>query len=178
MSQGSPVLRAVYIVLVPMVLLIIFLNSGFLQQHIPTGTSKDTSYTVCEYNYYFFTYFNDFIDENEDNLEKMGYDQTKSDAEQYVDDEKTQTWRDYFLQGAEELLEETNYYYDLAVEADYDFSDDELSRYSEKLAENQKNMTDTGIAENSWYVAYYGVGMNVNIYQENLIYMIIVNINI
>ncbi|MCR4843283.1 MAG: hypothetical protein K5840_08490 [Eubacterium sp.] len=153
----------------PIVLLIILLNSGFIQRHIPAGTCNGSGYTTTRYNYYFFTYYNDFIEENEDRLDELGYDSTVSDGEQYVDDEETVTYRDYFLAGGEELLCSTQYYLDLAEAAGYEFSDEELTAYDDKLADNEELMTTYGLTESSFYVAYYGVGMTADIYKAELL---------
>ena len=51
-GANSPLLRAIYIILVPVVLLIILLNSGWLQRYVPAATVHgDEHYTVTRYNF-------------------------------------------------------------------------------------------------------------------------------
>ena len=170
-GTNSPLLRAIYIILVPIVLLIILLNSGWLQRYVPAATVHGNErYTVVRYNFYYFDYYNDFLNQHADELDKLGYDPQQSAKKQAYDG--AMSWKEFFQRKAEANLAETAYYCDLAEAAGYQFSDEELAPVQEKLAENEAQRTKYGINANNYYLSYYGAGMNEQRYTEELTRMV------
>lgn len=166
-GANSPLLRALYIILIPVVLLIILLNSGWLQRYIPAATVHgDEHYSVTRYNFYYFDYYNDFLDENADRLAEIIYDPQQSAKNQAFDG--AMSWKEFFQRKAEANMAETAYYCDLADAAGYQFSDEELAPVQEKLAANEAQRTKYGITTNNYYISYYGAGMNEQRYIEEL----------
>ncbi len=166
MKQNPYVLRALYIILVPMILLIILLNSGFLQRFIPAATVNGESCSVIRYNYYYYDYQTTFLHAHEAELEQLGYDTNKdADRQQY---DSAMTWKEFFQQGAEANLAEVAYYCNLAEQDGYVFSDKELSPVAKRLEENAATATKSGIKMDNYYVAYYGPGMNEERYAAEL----------
>ncbi|MCR5784320.1 MAG: hypothetical protein K6G40_01580 [Eubacterium sp.] len=166
MKNNSPYLRAMYIVLVPIVLLIILLNSGWLQSFIAAAHINNEKYSVVEYNFYYFDTLYTFLDKDEEELASLGYDTSLTESKQQYNDEMT--WRDYFIKEAEKVMAETAYFYDLAVEAGYEFSDEELESVDEKIKENYAEMTTYGLSEKNYYLSYYGSGATEKTYEKEL----------
>lgn len=166
MKTKDPALRAMYIILVPVVLLIILLNTGMLQRVLTAVTVNGEKYTVVRYNYYYFDYYNSFLEENEERLAELGYDPEKADSQQAYDENTT--WKEFFQTKAEANLVETAYYHDLAVKAGYQFSEEELAPVEEKLAANYARQILYGINSDNYYVSYYGAGMDESRYTEEL----------
>lgn len=165
-GSNSPLLRVLYIILVPIVLLIILLNSGWLQRVFPAATLNGERYSAVRYNYYYFDYYNTFLEEHEAELEELGYDpKTDSDKQYYS---ASMTWEEFFKQQAELNLAETAYYCDLAEKAGYTFSDEELAPVQERLGANEAQRTLIGLSSNNYYISYYGSGMTEKIYAEEL----------
>ncbi len=165
-GSNSPLLRALYIILIPIVLLIVLLNSGWLQRYVPAATVGGTRYTVVRYNYYYFDFYNTFLNEYADELDELGYDsQTDANKQQY---DETQTWEDWFKANAAATMAETAYFNDLAEAEGYTFSAYELAPVAERLAENDAEMTLYSGSTKNYYVSYYGVGMNETRYTEEL----------
>ncbi len=165
-KNNDPVLRALYIILVPVVLLIIVLNSGMLQRWVPAAQVHGQNYSVVRYNYYYFDYYNSFLEENEFILDELGYDPTVSDSTQYTEDGLT--WKEFFQRRAEENMAETAYYYDLAADNGYVFSEEELLPVEEKLAAHTEKQLAAGIGAKNYYTAYYGAGMTEEAYTAEL----------
>lgn len=165
-KNHDPVLRALYIVLVPVVLLIIVLNSGILQRWVPAVRVHGQNYSVVRYNYYYFDYYNSFLEENEAILDELGYDPTLSDSSQYTQD--GQTWKEFFQQQAEANMAETAYYCSLAADNGYVFSEEELLPVQETLAGHTEKQLASGIGAQNYYTAYYGSGMNEETYTAEL----------
>ncbi len=166
LNSQDPMLRALYIILVPIVLLIIVLNSGLLQKSVPAARVHGRSYTVAQYNYYYFDSYNAFLEENADRLGELGYDPKGNDAKQFT--AEGISWKSFFLRQAEASLAETAYYSDLAEAAGYVFSDEELRPIEQKLEENAAAMAANRLNAKNYYTAYYGAGMTEAIYTAEL----------
>ena len=165
-KNHDPQLRVLYILLIPIVLLIIILNTGFLQKTLPAARVHGRSYTVVRYNYYYFDYYNTFLEENELRLDELGYDPTVSDSTQYTADGTT--WKDYFIRQAEANMAETAYYLDLAEAAGYVFTENDLMPIAEKLDANAAVMASNYLSAQNFYTAFYGQGMTEAIYTAEL----------
>ena len=166
MKTNSPYLRAMYIVLVPVVLIIILLNSGWLQSFVPAAHINGQKYSIVQYNFYYFDYVNSFLEQDDETLESLGYDKSLAENKQQYDADMT--WRDYFMQEAEKVMSETAYYYDLAIADGYEFSAEELSPIDEQIRANNESMTQMGLNAKNYYLSYYGSGANENNYKEEL----------
>lgn len=167
MKNNNPyMLRAMYIILVPVVLLIILLNSGVLQRYISAGSVNGEKVNVVRYNYYYYDYQTTFHHEHKDELTQMGYDPNRDAEKQSYS--PTMTWKEFFQQQAEANMAFTAYYCDLAEQAGYEFSQEELAPIAAKLQENSETATANGIKMKNYYVAYYGPGMTEEIYTEEL----------
>ena len=166
LNSQDPMLRVLYIILVPIVLLIIVLNSGFLQKSVPAARVHGQSYTVAQYNYYYFDSYNAFLEENADRLNELGYDPKGNDAKQFTADGIS--WKSFFLRQAEASLAETAYYCDLAEAAGYVFSEEELRPVTVQLEENAAAMAANRLSAKNYYTAYYGAGMTEAVYTAEL----------
>lgn len=166
MKNTPPALRAVYIVLVPIVLLIILLNSGYLQRWLTAATVHGEAYKVVDYNYYYFDFYNTFLEENEARLDELGYDPNVEDSKQNYDADTT--WKEFFQAQAEADLAETAYYCDLAQAEGYQFSEEELAPVAARLAENEAFYTAHNLSAKNYYISYYGSGMTEEIYTGHL----------
>ena len=166
MKNNPYLLRALYIILVPMVLLIILLNSGWLQRFIPAASVNGESLSVVRYNYYYYDYQTTFLHAHADELDELGYDpDRKADKQDY---DSSMTWKEFFQQGAEAAMAETAYYLDLAEQAGYTFSEEELAPVAARVAENAAQGTASGISTKNYYIAYFGPGMTEKLYTEEL----------
>ena len=166
MKNTPPALRAIYIILVPVVLLIILLNSGYLQRWLPAATVHGETYRVVDYNYFYFDCYNRFLEDNEAQLEELGYDPDVAANKQNYD--ANTTWKGYFESLAEESLAETAYYCDLAQAAGYVFSEEELAPVQEQLAENEAYCATYNLTAKNYYISFYGSGMTEEIYTRHL----------
>lgn len=167
MKKQSASLRALYIILVPVILLIILLNSGLLQKHVPAVTINDQAYTVAQYNYYYFDFYNAFLDEHVSGLDDLGYDASISASKQYYNENKT--WKEFFEEAAEGSMAECVYYCELAERAGYSFSEDELAPVEEQLERNAALQAKHNLSTQNFYISYYGAGMTEQIYIDELI---------
>lgn len=167
-QNGTMNLKPLYIILVPVIAVILILNSGYLQKWLPCVTVNGTSYNVVRYDYYYFSAYNDFVEENSDNLEALGFDSNTSvKTQQYNDD---MTWMDYFCQQGEQRMMEAAYYNDLASAASYEFTEEELAPVTEKMDEITELCTSNGVTISNYMTASYGSGMTEAAFKEELTY--------
>lgn len=167
MKGDNPYLmRALYIILVPLVLLMILLNSGWLQRLLPAAEVHGEHYSVVRYNFYYFDCYRTFLAENEGRFAELGFDPQRSEGQQTRPD--GQTWKEYFQILAEAELAETAYYCDLAQAAGYQFSEAELAPVAQRLAAQREEYTLFGVAAGRYYVSYYGAGMTREAYEAEL----------
>ena len=159
--------RSFFIILVPVILVVILLNSGFLQARVPAVTISGTHYNVAEFNYYYFTALNEYVDEYFDEDGENGpFDLSVSLDEQSRDDGTT--WQDYFTQLAEERMIEVIYFNTEAEEAGYVYSDAELAPIQEQLDYIEADRLEYDISLSNYLVAYWGVGMSEAVYTAEL----------
>ena len=170
LNSQDPMLRALYIILVPVVILIIILNSGFLQRVVPAARMHGVNYSVVRYNFYYFEYYNTFLEEHENELGELGYNPKLSDNKQYTSGGIT--WKAYFMREADKSMAETAYYYDLAQAAGYVFSEEELLPVEQRMAEHAAAQSANGISAKNYYTAYYGAGMTEAAYRAELTRMV------
>ena len=61
MKNDSRMNRAFYLFLVPIVAVIVLLNSGYLQRWFTAATVYGEDYSAVRYNYYYFSVYHDFL---------------------------------------------------------------------------------------------------------------------
>ncbi len=163
MKNNSKGLTPMYIILVPIVLVVVLLNSGLLQKLFPAATVHGEAYQVTQYNYYYFTVYNAFL---ETDYESEGFDPSR-DAEQQTRSDGS-TWFDWFCRQADQRLSEVVYYNALAQAAGYSFSEEELSPMDARLAELKAQAAVNSLSMKDYYVAYFGTGMTETIFLQEL----------
>lgn len=159
--------RIFYIILVPIILIVILLNSGFLQARVPAITISGAHYNVAQFNYYYFSAYNDFMAENfDENGENGPFDPTVALRSQNKDEDTT--WKDYFTSLAEQRMIEVTYYNSQAAVAGYEFSEEELNPIQKQLDFIEADRLENNITLKNYLVAYWGVGMTEEIYTAEL----------
>lgn len=166
MKNNPYMLRALYIILVPMVLLIILLNSGWLQRFIPAASVNGENYSVVRYNYYYYDYQTTFLHAHEHELDELGYNpDIKAEKQDY---DGTLSWKEFFQRGAEAQMAETAYYCAMAEQNGYLFSEEELAPVAQRVEQNAAAAANNGISIKNYYIAYYGPGMDEERYTAEL----------
>ena len=155
MKNDSKMNRAFYLFLVPIVVVIVLLNSGYLQRWFPAATVYGEDYNAVRYNYYYFSVYHDFLATD---YAGSNYNINGTASEQQYDENST--WRDYFAARAEERMVTAAYYRALAREAGWTAPQEALEPMVEKLAEIDALCSETGLSEKNYFSAYYGAGMD------------------
>ena len=96
--------RTVLIIVVPLMLVLLLLNTGLLQRQLPAVSIGARSYTVAQFHYYLYNAYYDFVNEHAEELDQLGLDVTRSLDKQAYDADRT--WQDYFRDAALERMRE------------------------------------------------------------------------
>lgn len=165
MKHEGKLARAFYIVIVPLMLLMLLLNGGFLQRVFTAVTVDGERYTAVQYNYYYFRVYQEFV-ESEEYL-SSGYNVNGSAGSQQYDE--STTYKEHFAAQAYERMVLTARYDRMAQEAGYECSERELESATKLLAEITEFCQETGIKERNYYSAYYGSGMDRERFEAELL---------
>lgn len=163
MKNNAKALTPLYIVLIPVVLVVIVLNSGLLQRFLPAATVHGIDFKANQYNYYYFSVYNELL---ESDYAAQGFDPSKSASSQTRSDGTN--WHDWLCQQAEERISFAVYYTALAEEAGYTFSQEELAPAEEALDRLEADAAASSISMKDYYVAYYGSGMTESVFRQEL----------
>ena len=66
--------RTVLIIVVPLMLVLLLLNTGLLQRQLPAVSIGARSYTVAQFHYYLYNAYYDFVNEHAEELDQLGLD--------------------------------------------------------------------------------------------------------
>ena len=154
MKNNAKALTPMYIILVPVVLVVVLLNSGLLQRLLPAAQVRGTSYRANQYNYYYFSAYRDFLNTD---YAAEGFDPSRSADQQTRSDGVS--WFDWFCQQADRRLAEVAYYNDLAANAGYSFTEADMAPMDARLEEMRAEAAVNSLTMKDYYVAYYGTGM-------------------
>lgn len=156
-------LDPVVLCVIPIVAFLMILYSGIMQKILPAVSFSDTSMTAVELNYYYYSIYNEKI-EDEQWLEENQFQPEESEAKQAYNEEMT--WREWFQDEAKKRAAEVIYYTDLAEEQGYTYQNTE-ARLNEKKEEIEAFCKVNGINKAGSYLeAYYGNGMTEKVYYK------------
>ena len=157
--------HVVLIILIPLVLVLMMLNTGWIQGILPAVTVYGRSYSALEFRYYFYNAYYDYVNEHAEELEELNLDVTKTLKDQTYDGERT--WQDYFQDAALEKMEEVTLLLEAAAEAGFSAEDEVGAACDERLEKLRQYCIDTGLSSlEDYFTAYYETGMTQERYLE------------
>lgn len=155
--------RTVLIIVIPLILVLLLLNTGTLQKYLPAVTVGERSYTIAQFHYYFYNAYYDFVNEHAQELDDFGLDLTQSLKKQTYDGDRT--WQDYFRDCALETMRETTILLSAADRDNFQVQAEVESALAAKEAELTQYCMDSGInGLSTYFTSYYEVGMTSDTY--------------
>ncbi len=140
---------AIGIVVVVLVAALLVWDSGLIQRGQTAVTVGDTSYTVNDVNYYYYSLWNnDFY-----YYSMLGM--TVPSGDDVYDSESGQTYREYYLEQAMDTLTQLTALYDLAVENGYSDSD-VADTVQEQIDSLRESASSYGYSYGAFLKAQYG----------------------
>ncbi len=149
---------------------ILFLNSGFFFKHTTAATVGEHSYTPAEVSYRYASEYNNFVNQYGSYAAMFGLDTSTGLAgldSQTCSMIENGTWKDYFMQAAEQQLISNAALLDYAAENGITLDEDEIAEIDanfEGLDEAAK-LQGYGSAD-KFFAAAYGSGVNVALVRQ------------
>lgn len=149
---------------------ILFLNSGFFFKHTTAATVGEHSFTPAEVSYRYAGEYNNFVNQYGSYAAMFGLDTSMGLAgldSQTCSMIENGTWKDYFMQAAEQQLVQNAALLDYAAENGITLDEDELAEVDanfEGLDEAAK-LQGYGSAD-KFFAAAYGSGVDVKIVRQ------------
>lgn len=166
------------VVAVVLVVALLVWNWRVIPHHTTALTVKDHDLSVADMDYYYHQALNNYS-ANEQYMAQFytqngieyetTFDASVDPREQYVDDEQTQTFHDYFKEQAKENAIQVCALYDAAKTAGYTLSEEAQEELDTALSSLDEQVRQYRFGSRAAYLqAIYGRNMTEGIYMENL----------
>ncbi len=165
MKNDSKMNRAFYLFLVPIVAVVVLLNSGLFQKWFTAVTIGEEEFSAVRYNYYYFSVYHDFLATD---YSGSNYNVNSAAGSQQYD--ANTTWKEHFAAQAEQRMMTAAYYHALAREAGWNAPAEALQPLRDKLTEIDALCSETGLSEKNYFSAYYGAGMDRDLFSGEMKY--------
>lgn len=159
--------KSILIICLPVILVLILLGTGFPQQFLPAVRVGDASYTIADYNFYYFETYYSYVTEHSDELESVGLDVSRKLKTQHYDEDTT--WAQYFRGQALEDMQEYEILCAEAGDSGFDAAQEVAETAAEKAEELREYCIANGIEKIETYLeAMYDAGITEAEYYEML----------
>ena len=156
------------VVFVLVFVLLMFLNTGFMEKHTTAATIGDHKLTPAMYNYFYKDSISTIQNNYGSNWSSM-VDTTKPYSEQIYDQSTGQTWEEYFLSYTNDAITEAYAVYDAAMDAGFTLDEDTENYITSFIDTMETSATTRGYSSaNALLAANYGKGCNTDNYAEYL----------
>ena len=138
----------------------ITINSNLFYTKTAAVTVGGTKYTAAEFDFYFRSTYNGFINQYGDGL---------IDTATPLDEQNSffgDTWADYFTEQAETQMRQTTALYDQAVANGYTISQEGLDEIESNLSYYELYAGYQGMTPDGYMAAIYGKGMTRELYRQ------------
>ena len=152
---------------IPAVFILILLGTGLPQRFLPAVTVGDRTYSVAQYNFYYYENYAAYVTEHYDELDELGLDLTRALKSQRYDEDLT--WAQLFRVRALEDMRTYAILYDAAMEEGFLAVD----RVAEVRAEKEAELWEYCAANNikrveTYLTGLYDAGMTEEIFYREL----------
>lgn len=162
-SMGKKVLTiAIAVLVVALIAGSFVVNSNYFYTGTTSITVGDTDYTTAEYNYFYYTAYNNFYDSMGDYASYVIDSSLPLDEQYYTDD---MSFDDYFRSSAVSQLQWATALYNLAVAEGMSLTDDEISAIESDISMISMYALMYGVTEEQYYMSMYGKGFDGEILQ-------------
>lgn len=159
------------IVLAIAVAALLIWNSGIFTKNATAATVGDETYTVAEVAYYYQSAANSFLNQAKQYEQygiDMGYDTSLSPSEQMYDEEKDQTYADYFMESALDSLQQVAILTSEAKDAGYTLSDEGKQSVEDNLDALHTYSLQSGYSDSAYLKLLYGRYMTKSLFTDML----------
>lgn len=159
------------VILVVLFAVSLFINSNYFYTKATAVQVGDTSYTAAEFNFYFRSSYNNFLQQYGDYVSLTGLDTSKSlDEQMYSYSESgNQTWADHFTELALEQMEQTTALNNEAKKEGFTVSQDTIDQVESSISYISLYAQMNGIDVNTYLAYTYGKGMDEDYYRQTML---------
>lgn len=162
-KQKTVLYTAVGVIVAILVVILLVWDSGIFQRGATALTVNGRNYNVNDVEYYFRSAMNSAYSSG------MTFDTTTDLREQYVDEEQTQTYYDYFMEQAIESLKQVSVLENAAEEAGYTFTEEDQAAVDNTVAYMKSYASQLGASSFEGFLkANYGKYMTPGAYEDCL----------
>lgn len=143
----------------------LLISSGLFYSHFTALKVGDVNYTAAEYNFFYKSYVNNFVNQYGQYLSYMGLDTTKPyDQQTYQDG---QTWADFFKESTQSQIKEVTAMHAEAQKAGFKLSEDDQKSLDTTLEsiETSYKTSDYSTAD-AYLASLYGKGCTVKVAKD------------
>lgn len=146
-----------WVVVLAIVAVALLISSGLFYNHFTALKVGDVKYTAAEYNFFYKSYVNNFVNQYGQYLSYMGLDTTKPYDQQTYEDGKT--WADFFKESTQTQIKEVTALYAEAEKEGFKLSSDD-QKSLDKTLESVKTSYKTSdySSANAYLASLYGKG--------------------
>ena len=159
--------RTLIIICLPVILILILLGTGLPQQFFPAVRVGNASYTIADYNFYYFESYYSYVTDHSEELESVGLDVSRKLKTQHYDENTT--WAQYFRTQTLTDLQEYEILCAAAQAVGFDAAEAVAETANQKALELREYCIANGIKEIETYLkAMYDAGITEEEYYEML----------
>ena len=160
-KQKTVLYTAIGVIIAILVVILLVWHSGIFQRGATALTVDGRNYNVNDVEYYFYAAMVESYSNG------ASFDPQTDLREQYVDEEQTQTYYDYFLEQAITDLTEVAAVENAAEEAGYTFTDEDQATVDNSIAYMKSYAAHLGASSFEGYLrSTYGKYMTVGAYED------------
>lgn len=149
------------------ILAALFFQSGAPVRILPAVTIDGKGYKLSEFNYYYYAYYNSYLDEHSEFREYMFDDSTSLKDQPYDDD---QSWFEYFEDQTVESMSSVLRTAALAEKEGFELSSEAQEEIDTALEDIKSRADDAGISTDKYLENIYGSKMSEKLYGKHLTY--------
>ena len=158
------------IAVVLLIAAILFLDSGFLYTHTTALTVGDESYSPAEVSYYYANEYHTMVNQYGSYISLFGLDTSSGLSglkKQNCPMLENGTWRDYFLQSAQDNMRQIKALTDYAKANGISLTDEEIAAVDEEIAQLSDYAKTAGYSSaNNLLAANYGNGVTTEVVRQ------------
>ena len=166
-KRASHVKLTAWIVVLAIIAVALLISSGLFYSHFTALKVGDKSYSAAEYNFFYKSYVNNFVNQNSQYLSYLGLDTTKSYDKQQCNLAEGKTWAEYFRDSVKTEIQEITAMYDEAEKAGFKLNDSDQKSLDETLSSIETSYKTSDYATaNAYLASLYGKGCTVDMAKD------------
>lgn len=175
-KRSNRLYAAIGVAFLAAVVIAVVWRSNIIAKNATALTIDDQKYSAAEVNYYYWNGYNNFLNNYSYLVSYMGLDTTQAPSGQVMNEtaasmlgaEEGSTWKDYFMDQAEQQMAAIQNVLKMAEAEGYTYSESVQTQYDATLESISTNAKANGFTTGDYLKNAYGSLMTEKIFQEQL----------